>query len=300
MNNNNDCIAVCFGEILWDILPEVKLPGGAPMNVAYHLNHLKVPSILVSRTGNDQLGEELISFITAKGLNTRFIQKDETFDTGSVLATLNGNEVSYDILQPVAWDFIQFSMSVQKLVSTARYFIFGSLVARNETSRQTLFELLETASHKILDINLRKPHYEKRTLEYLMQHADMLKLNSAELQLLGEWYQLKGNEREQMDALQNKFHFNTVITTRGDKGAIVLQDGTFYEHPGFSVKVADTIGSGDSFLAAFISKFIQSAPLQDAVEYACGVGAFVATKHGACPPYESRDIEKFIADLRLA
>ena len=94
-----------------------------------------------------------------------------------MLATLNGNEVSYEITEPVAWDFIRYSMQLQKLVASSRYFIFGSLVARNEKSRQTLFELLETAPYKILDINLRSPHYEKKVLEYLMQHADMLKLN---------------------------------------------------------------------------------------------------------------------------
>ncbi len=188
MNTNNDCTAVCFGEVLWDVLPHAKLPGGAPMNVAYNLNQLQVPTAMISKTGTDALGDELLAFITSKNVDTQFIQKDTVYDTGTVLATLNGNEVTYEIIQPVAWDFIQYNIQLQKLVAATPYFVYGSLVARNETSRQTLFELLETASHKILDINLRKPHFEKRTLEYLMQHADMLKLNADELSLLSEWY----------------------------------------------------------------------------------------------------------------
>ena len=197
------------------------------MNVAYHLNRLQVPAAMISRTGNDSLAEELLQFISSRGLDTSFIQKDDIYDTGTVLATLDGNNVSYEILQPVAWDFIQYSMHVQKLVSLAKYFIFGSLVARNEKSAQTLFELLETAPYKVLDINLRTPHYERKTLEYLMRHADMLKLNSDELQLLGEWYGLGGSENEQMQTLQQKFHLNTIITTRGDKGAAVFLGSCF-------------------------------------------------------------------------
>ena len=272
------------------MLPDARLPGGAPMNVAYHLNQLQVPTAMISRAGNDPLGEELLQFISSKGLDTAFIQKDETHDTSTVQATLNGNNVSYEILQPVAWDFIQYSMHLQRLVASARYFIFGSLVARNEKSRQTLFELLETAPYKILDINLRKPHYERKVLEYLVQHADMLKLNSDELQLLGEWYGLRGSENEQMQALQQKFRLNTIITTRGDKGAAVLHDDAYYEHPGFTVQVADTIGSGDAFLAGFISRFMLQPDMPEALEFACKMGAFVAGRHGACPDYNPADV----------
>jgi fructokinase len=288
--NNNPYTAVCFGEVLWDILPDARLPGGAPMNVAYHLNQLQVPTAMISRTGNDPLAEELLQFISSKGGDTAFIQKDEVYDTGTVLATLSGNNASYEIIQPVAWDFIQYSMQLQKLVSSAKYFIFGSLVARNERSAQTLFELLETAPYKILDINLRKPHYERKVLEYLMQHADMLKLNNDELQLLDEWYGLGAGENEQMQALQQKFHLNTIITTRGDKGASVLHDGTYVEHPGFKVQVADTIGSGDAFLAGFISRFMLQPDMPEALEFACKMGAFVAGRHGACPHYNAADL----------
>ena len=292
--NNNPYTAVCFGEILWDILPDARLPGGAPMNVAYHLNHLQVPAAMISRIGNDAPGEELLQFISSRGLDTDYIQKDEVYDTGTVLATLSGNNASYEIIQPVAWDFIQYSMPLQKLVSSAEYFIFGSLVARNERSAQTLFELLESAPYKVLDINLRKPHYEKKVLEYLMQHADILKLNTDELQLLGEWYGLPGGENEQMQVLQERFHLNTIITTRGDRGASVLQNGTYVEHPGFKVQVADTIGSGDAFLAGFISRIILRRGIPEALEFACKMGAFVAGRHGACPTYDPAEVEKAI------
>ncbi|MBX2923025.1 MAG: carbohydrate kinase [Chitinophagaceae bacterium] len=289
--NNNDYSAVCFGEILWDFLPDgTKQPGGAPMNVAYHLNQLGVSTAMISRIGDDELGKELFDYFTSKKVTGDFIQKDNEHETSRVLAKVDGNHVTYDIVKPVAWDFVEYNMTIEKLVSGARYFIFGSLGARSETSRRTLCELLEIAPCKILDINLRAPHYEKQTLDYLLQHADILKLNNDELQLLAGWYGINGDEKDIIAALQDKFHLNTILTTCGDKGAIVLDDGELYEHPGFVVKVADTIGSGDSFLAAFLSKYIAGAPLNDALSFACGMGAFIATKHGACPGYAVPDI----------
>ncbi|PWU03914.1 MAG: carbohydrate kinase [Bacteroidetes bacterium] len=289
---------VCFGEILWDVLPDKKMPGGAPMNVAYHLNQLEIPTAMISRVGKDALGDEILKFIESKNLSSKYIQYDEEYSTGKVLATLHGNEVSYEILQPVAWDYIRANQNVQDLVSKSEYFIFGSLVARSETSRQTLFQLLEIAPFKILDINLRIPHYDRKVLEYLMQHADLLKLNSAELELISGWYNLMGTEREKMVGIQNKFQLHTIVTTRGEHGAIVLADDNFYEHKGFQVKVADTIGSGDAFLAAFLSKFINSESPEKSIEFASALGAYVATQNGACPNYAKKEIEIFVDQHR--
>lgn len=289
---NNEFIAACFGEVLFDILPDKRLPGGAPMNVAYHLNQMEIPTAMISRIGSDELGNELLDYFTSKKVSGNYIQKDNEHDTSRVLAKVDGNQVTYDILKPVAWDFIEYNKAVEKLVSHARYFIFGSLGARSEASRRTLFELLEIATFKILDINLRPPHYEKQTLEYLLQHADMLKLNDQELQILSGWYGFSGNEKEQMESLKDKFHLNTIITTRGDKGAAALHDGGWYEHPGFMVKVADTIGSGDAFLAGYISKFMQQLHTAEILEFACKMGAFMASRPGACPSYTLTEVEE--------
>lgn len=289
--NNNDYIAVCFGEVLWDFLPDgSKQPGGAPMNVAYHLNQLGMPAAMISRIGNDELGKELLDYFTSKNVSGDYIQNDSEHDTSRVLAKIDDNHVTYDIVKPVAWDFIEYNMALEKLVAGARYFIFGSLGARAETSRRTLFELLEIAPFKILDINLRAPHYDKNTLEYLLQHADLLKLNDDELRLLGDWYGWKAGERDRIMALQDQFHLNTVVVTRGENGAIVLHDGEFCEHPGFKVQVADTIGSGDAFLAGFLSRFIQQHSIPQTLEFACRMGAFMAGHSGACPQYAVADV----------
>jgi fructokinase len=246
---------------------------------------------MISRVGNDDLGQQLLNFITSKNVTGDYVQSDNDHETSRVLAKLDGNSVTYDIVKPVAWDFIEYNRRLQQLITNTPYFIFGSLGARSEISRQTLFELLEVARHKVLDINLRQPHYEKSTLDYLLRHADVLKLNEDELHLLSGWFGFEGGDKEQILAFQDKFHLNTILTTRGDKGAIVLNDGQFYEHPGCKVAVADTIGSGDSFLAAFLSRVIKGASVAAALEFASGMGAFVATKHGACPVYVAGEAE---------
>lgn len=290
--NNSQFSAVCFGEVLWDILPDKKLPGGAPMNVAYHLNQLGIPAAMISRIGDDTLGRELIEYFTSKKVAGDYIQTDPDHDTSRVLAKVEGNRVTYDIVKPVAWDFIVSNEDIEKVVDAARFFIFGSLGARSEVSRNTLYKLLELADYKVLDINLRPPHYEKKTLEYLLQKSSLLKLNDEELQLLSGWYGWPIGEKEAMKALQDKFRLNTIIATRGENGAIVLHDGEFCEHPGFKVQVADTIGSGDAFLAGFIFGFSEGRPLPEVLEFAGKMGAFMATHPGACPQYQVADVRK--------
>lgn len=283
---------VCFGEILWDILPEGKKPGGAPMNVAYHLHTLGRQAEMVSRVGKD--GEELLDFVRSRGLNINYIQIDPVQPTGKVLAKVENHEVSYTILEPVAWDFIEPDASLKELVHAAHYFIFGSLAARRQRTRDTLYELLESEAYKIFDINLRPPHFGRPVIEHLIRQADILKLNHHELSLLGEWFELNGNTHERLLRLQDQFGLHTIITTLGANGAVVLQEDRFAEHPGFPVQVVDTIGSGDSFLAAFLSSTTEGLDLNEALETACALGAFVATKEGACPDYTPADLRAFI------
>src|SRR5688500_7947525 len=135
---------VCFGEILWDRLPTGDQPGGAPMNVAYHLNQLGIQAALISRVGKDAWGDRLIGLLQDRQVTTSFIQTDATYPTGLVTATVHPNhEVTYQIQQPAAWDFIQQNHAATALMQQARYFVFGSLVARSEVSRKTLYALLE-------------------------------------------------------------------------------------------------------------------------------------------------------------
>lgn len=286
---------ICFGEILWDVLPDGPQPGGAPLNVAYHLHKLDVDTRIVSRIGHDSNGKKLEDLLTVWGISKELIQKDPEYPTSEVIARMNnGNEVSYEIIFPVAWDFINYENSTEILQKSADYFVYGSLSSRNEVSRNTLFELLEGNGVKVFDINLRPPFYNKTVLEELIRRADIVKFNEAELEisqlLFGGPFT---KESEQVKYIQEKFQIPEVIVTKGEFGASYYKNDDFYQAWGVGVEVSDTVGSGDSFLAAFIASHCQKNDPQKIIKNAVSMGAFIATKKGGCPKYQLSEYLEF-------
>jgi fructokinase len=153
---------------------------------------------------------------------------------------------------------------------------------------------LETATTKVLDINLRRPHYHQATVEPLLHKADILKLNEAELDIITGWYGSFSNKEQQIQFLQDRFHMDAIVVTMGGEGAMVAKSSGFYYNPGYKVQVADTIGSGDAFLAGFIYQIYNRAPVQDALDYAAALGALIATYSGACPAYDPEQINQLM------
>ncbi|RZL14504.1 MAG: carbohydrate kinase, partial [Hymenobacter sp.] len=228
---------ICFGEILWDVLPTGKQPGGAPFNVAVHLHQLGVPTQLISCVGDDAPGRELLAFIESKGLSTSYVQRSPTHLTGVVKANVDdAHEVVYKIVQPVAWDYIQAEPALDELVRQADVLVFGSLAARQADTRATLYHLLQSARFKVFDVNLRAPHYTPEVVEYLLGHADLVKLNHHELLQVLEWF---GTHHEQeldrpaaMRWLAERFHLQAVCVTCGAEGALLWAGGQYYTAPG--------------------------------------------------------------------
>src|SRR3990170_6658885 len=301
MSYTNDYKVVCFGEILWDILPTGAVPGGAPMNVAYHLYKLGLDPTLITRIGIDERGKQLLDLLKSRNVNTDHIQLDYDISTGIVNAAPNDHgEMQYDIVSPSAWDFIACDAATASIVKEASHFIFGSLIARNKTSRDTLFQLLEIAQQKVLDINLRPPHFNRRLVEELLQKADMVKMNIAELELITGWFANYKNTRERISVIQDKFKIPALIVTMGAEGAMINIEGKVYSHPGYVVEVADTVGSGDSFLAAFLFKLFNNKSPEDALTFASALVALVASKTGGWPEYTTDEIQKLAATKKAA
>jgi fructokinase len=278
---------LCFGEILWDTFEDGKKPGGAPMNVAMHLKQQKIDVGFASSVGQDASGDELIEFLKKNDLFAEdLIQRDEQYPTCEVTVELDKHQhATYIIPQPVSWDNIQPTSFLTHAAVHASAIIFGSLACRGETTRDTLLNLLdETSALKIFDVNLRAPHFTLSTIETLTAHADVVKMNEDEAQLLigGS----SSNLRDQINEFQSKYHPQTICVTRGEHGAIVWHDYEFYESPGCAVQVGDTVGAGDSFLATFVAGLIKNEPMQQLIDNACAVGSFVASKRGANPPYD--------------
>jgi fructokinase len=289
---------ICFGEVLWDILPTGQQPGGAPFNVAVHLHQLGQPVELISRVGDDELGRELLAFIESKGLSTAHVQQGHTHLTGVVKANVDdANEVIYKIVQPVAWDYIQYEPALAELVAQADVLVYGSLVARQAGSRETLYRLLENAQFRVFDVNLRPPHYTKEITKYLLEKSHLVKINHHELAEIMEWFG-RGpvpNRAEAMQWLAERYQLQAVCVTCGADGAMLWTGGRLYRAPGLPVQVRDTIGSGDAFLAALLKGWLAAEEPETMLRFACAAGALVATHQGATPTLTATDVTELLA-----
>lgn len=293
---SSNSLVVCFGEILWDNLPTGRNPGGAPMNVAYHLNKLGVSSALISAVGDDVSGKELLQFLEEKDISIDLIQVDSGHKTSEVLASVNADhEVSYEITADVAWDYILPSDLSKKAVSEAAAFVYGSLSSRSPRSRATLLNLLDGSKYNVFDVNLRAPHYSAGLVKELMQYADLLKVNAAELQLISEWQGCESdNEADRVDYLFGYYKMAEIVVTKGGAGASFYSRHTRLDSQSYQIAVQDTIGSGDSFLAALLAMKLKGAGMEEALDYAVAMGAFITSKAGACPVYDQAEFENFM------
>ena len=276
---------VCFGETLWDVLPTGRQPGGAPFNVAVHLGQLGQAAQLISRVGDDDLGAELLDFLTRRWVSTAHVQRDKAHPTGTVQANVDdAHEVKYDIVQPVAWDYIEHSNQLAELVAGTAMLVFGSLAARTATTRDTLYRLLPHARFRVFDVNLRAPHYTREVVEYLLTHCDLVKMNHHELAEIMGWFNRVADEGGTALAwLAARFHLQAVCVTLGADGALLWINGQLYRSPGVAVEVKDTIGSGDAFLAMLLASWQAGEAPETMLSLACAAGALVATHQGATP-----------------
>lgn len=287
MTNNNKYV-VGLGEILWDMLPQGKQLGGAPANFAYHVSQFGWQSVAVSAIGNDDLGKEIVSILQDKSLTYDCPTVD--YPTGTVQVSLDAAGVpTYEIKKNVAWDNIPFTEKLKELAQHTRAVCFGSLAQRQSTSRHTIHAFLEQmpdgkGQYKVFDINLRQNFYDRDILKQSMRLANILKINEEELKTLSE---LLGYEetrqQEQCLRLLKEYGLDIVILTCGTEGSSVftLNQQSFLPTP--KVEVADTVGAGDSFTAAFIAALLKGKDIASAHQLAVAVSAYVCTRHGAMP-----------------
>jgi len=226
---------VCFGELLWDMLPSGKVIGGAPFNIVNRANALGANAIVISSVGKDELGEEILAGVIAKGNSIEFIGHQDNLPTGVVnIVVADSGEPTYDIIHPVAWDDILITDSVRALIQDSKVLIYSSLGLRDERSREALFSLLPLAQLKVCDINLREGHYTKQTIQRMVEAADILRMNEHELNMVARWHNLETlAPREQIMALARQYNYKEVITTLGAEGAVCYNGQTFYNQPVF-------------------------------------------------------------------
>lgn len=278
---------VGLGEVLWDIFPEQTCLGGAPANFAYITTLMGDDGIVASRVGDDARGLQALRRMKELGLTVDYVQTDSVHATGVVNVEVNDKGIAqYDIARPVAWDFMEWTGEWERLVETADAVCFGSLAQRTEQSQTTIRSFLRAAARavKIFDVNLRQSYYSREALEESMKLADIVKLNDEELPKVMEMADLpREDQLTSAQRLMGSYDLELVCVTRGSQGSLLVRGKEVSEHPGFRVRVADTVGSGDAFTAGLVHEHLRGGSLDRMNEMANRAGAWVASEVGAMP-----------------
>lgn len=292
---------LAFGELLFDRTPGGDHLGGAPANVAFHLAARGVPVSLVSRVGYDPLGALALETLAKSGVDLSLVQLGNE-PTGTVDVTLTDGNAQYEIHPGVAYDNIEVTASLLAAASKASLICFGTLVQRTPFSRATLETVLDHASNaiKLLDINLRRNCYSPEIVEHSLQRANIVKLNDSEVIELSQMLGLRSPQIERAASeIVERFQIDSCLITLAERGMLLVSPGRDPIHvPGYRVNVVDTIGAGDAFTAAFISRFLQGESLVRSVEYGNRLGALVASRAGAMPTVSDAEIACFAGEQR--
>lgn len=288
---------VCFGEVLWDVFPTHDKIGGAPLNVAIRLQSLGNNVSVISRVGTDEKGNKILDLFKEKDVNIEGVQIDQQYKTGKVKVMLNEKgSASYDIMYPRAWDKIELTEVAKSITKQSDTFVYGSLVARDNISRNTLFELIKLARYKIFDVNLRPPYYTMEVLKKLMNQSDFIKFNDDEIfEIANELNSNQKSLEQTILFIAKETNTKTICVTKGSHGAILYYNDTFYHNSGYKIQVIDTVGAGDSFLASIINQLSKDIHPQEALNFACAVGAIVASSEGANPIIKTEVINNMMS-----
>jgi|SRR5262252_6624373 len=293
---------VGLGELLWDLLPTGKQLGGAPANFAHISTLLGNEGIVASRVGNDSLGSEAIKQLSGIGVNTAAIQRDSVHPTGTVHVELDHHgQPRFEIGEGAAWDFLEWTPAWGGLAAEADAICFGSLAQRSLVNRTTIREFLQAARKQavlVFDVNLRQQFYSSETLADSMRAADIVKLNREELPRIIESLDLPAGEQvAAAEALAERYQLKLVCLTRGDRGSLLISGGSADDHPGYRVRVADTVGAGDAFTAGLVREYLGGSSLAAMNEAANRIGAWVASQIGAMPSPGPDGIERELARI---
>jgi fructokinase len=294
---------VGLGEVLWDVLPGGARLGGAPANFAYITTLMGDQGIVASRVGEDSRGIEALRRMEELGLDIDHVQTDRQHPTGVVNVKLDPDGVAqYEIAQPVAWDFLEWNSDWQQLALNVDAVCFGSLAQRSQNSYATIRQFVAAVPEhavKVFDVNLRQAYYSAEILVESMRLADIIKLNDDELpRLMALMNVVHKDEKASARKLLREVGLKVVCITRGSRGSLLLQGDEESEHPGFRVRVADTVGSGDAFTAGMVHEYLQGASLSLMNEVANLVGAWVASEVGAMPAPKRGALEHSLAEIR--
>jgi fructokinase len=301
---------VGLGELLWDILPAGPQLGGAASNFAVMSARLGNNSAIATRIGTDPLGREAMAFLKTTPLDTRYIQEDFSRVTGTVTVALEQGQPRYNIHEPVAWDFLEFTPHWLALAEQADAVCFGTLAQRSPASRRTIESFLHETRPvcvRIFDVNLRTPFFSPEIVEQSLELATIFKLNADEMPQVLSLLGFPDSEGTTPDFLLNgarqiidQFPVQLVAITLGAQGSLLITRKEVDRHPGYPVKIVDAVGAGDAFTAALTHYYLRGAPLSQLNAAGNRWGAWVVSRAGAMPALPEAEREAMVHQISLS
>lgn len=280
-------LVVGIGELLWDMLPGGKQPGGAPANFSCHVRSLGEDALVLSAVGEDALGLELREWCRQALLDPAHITVDPAHPTGTVDVQLDeAGSPTYRIHEDVAWDHLTLTPAWRELADRVDCVCYGTLGRRSheaDTAIQTFLGFTRSNCLRIFDINLRQSYYNAETLQTGLHHASVLKLNDEELPVLADLLNLPGDEDAQLDHLICDYDLSIIALTQGARGSLLATKTERFTGDSPTVTVVDTVGAGDAFTAALAVGLLRDMPLPRIQSAAENIAAFVCTQSGATP-----------------
>ena len=286
-----------LGELLWDVFPGKKQLGGAPANFSYMTHLLGDTGIIASRLGVDRLGAEAREALDRLEVDSTHVQTDAIRPTGTVSVKIAADgQPSYEIIEPVAWDFLEWTPEWQNLARHADAVCFGSLSQRCLVSHETVRTFLrwtEPTALRVFDVTLRQNFYTRKVLEESIRSANIIKCNEEELSTLVSVFGSTAKTiAEAAQWLLGAYGVELVCVTRGERGSILFDRKGSDTHPGQRVQVVDTVGAGDAFAAALVHHYLRGSSLKAINEAANQLGAWVASQSGATPPANDEILDR--------
>jgi fructokinase len=279
---------LALGEILFDVFPDYRRLGGAPFNFAFHLKQLGFPVRFVSRVGKDRNGKEIRAAVKAHGFSPADLQIDSRYATGTVAVSLNDTGVpTFDILPNVAYDYIDFTPAVGSLLEDCTLIYFGTLIQRTERGFKNLQNILSARKSNtkcLYDINLRPGGYTSQVVRESLNHADLLKLNEEELDVLKSMHDQKRDEDRFVAYLREHYGIEMVALTRGKSGSTLFTaEGRFDAATPPVENIVDTVGAGDAFASVLAAGYLLGLPAPTTLNAATRLAAHLCTVAGAIP-----------------
>jgi fructokinase len=288
-----------IGEILWDVIGGKEYLGGAPFNFSVHAVCLGHAVRFLSAVGRDARGDRARAEAERLGVDVDLLGETGMAATGVSVVSNETGHGRHQLLRPAAFDHCNLLPSQIAAIGEWQpdWIYFGTLAQLTPHTRALTCSLVEQnpRAQRFYDVNLRPDNYTDEVVREVLGLATIVKLNREEMPELARMHRLATDIRfaDFGRALTERYPIKAVCVTNAEEGCAVFSNDpvALIQSPGYSIRIADTIGAGDAFAAAFLHGWNAGWQLERVCDFANRVGALMASRPGATPAWTIEEAE---------